>query len=252
LSEVLSRAAKSAAAFADPTRRIVCQESDKQWFVLKQPARSLLGGAGEDQSIAYRRIVATVSVGRAAADGAAAVTWYETKETPRDSWSESREVISVGVLQPAGPNTIAEMGRRLGVPANYPTDSPVPLPRLAAIHLDAANQPRFEFRKAGTSRVDGLEVWKLDYQEKASPPHPDAAIRGAFWIDPLSGRVVKSVMTKATSPLGRQVTMTYVLHQATGLCLPARMKEQSDITDTMRIETTGDFSNCHAVPVGVR
>jgi hypothetical protein len=251
LSAVLSLAARSAAAFADPTRRIVCQESDIQSFVVRQRSMSV-EVLQEDAAVAYRRIVAVLTVARGPGPDAQGVPWYDTAEAPRVSWDESRAVISAGALQPSGPSKAAETARRFGVPAQYPLDAPTPLPRLAVILLDAANQPRFAFRKTGESRVDGVAVWEVTYQENVVPSPPAAATRGTFWIEPSTGHVLKSVLTQAAVPLIREVAMTYRLHEATGLFLPVRMKERSDVSETMRIETTGTFTNCRAVQAGPR
>jgi hypothetical protein len=99
--------------------------------------------------------------------------------------------------------------------------------------------------------VDGVAVWKVNYQETV-PSVPGASVRGSFWIDPSSGHVLKSVMTRTVPPLIAEVTVTYGLHRATGLFLPVQAKERSDVSETMRIDTTGRFTNCHAVPAETR
>ncbi len=159
--------------------------------------------------------------------------------------------MTAGVLKPAGPNTAPAVRRRFGNPPDYPLDLPKPLPRLAVVFLHPANQRQFEFANGGESRVAGLTAWKVDFKEKA-PLVPGTSVRGSFSIDPAVGRVLKSEVFRATSPLFAEITATYAADRATGLFLPAQVKERSAATEVMRVDTASRITNCRVMPVESR
>lgn len=83
-----------------------------------------------------------------------------------------------------------------------PHDLHVPMFPLA--FLDRAQQKGVAFEKKGEKTVDGLRVWVIAFKETAPPlatmtdgtPQPS---RGEFYIDPLSGVVVRTHLVFDTS-----------------------------------------------------
>jgi hypothetical protein len=72
---------------------------------------------------------------------------------------------------------------------NYPT--------LVLSYLDPVMQPRFVFALAGHEHVNGVEAWKLTYEEQTQPTvirenGSDRFSRGAVWIDPRDGTIVRT------------------------------------------------------------
>jgi hypothetical protein len=243
LNDVLARAADATAAFADPSHRIVCRENDRQTTVVDLvptfPDFPVFFGP---QQLAYRHIVAS---------------WSMTPPSPHgsDAWNEVLDVESRGPFQPFGskwadPRLTAMIDRAIDVPA--------PLPRLAPVFLSAVNQPRFEFSKVGETEVQGLTVWEVKFRETATPLLWSQPIRGSFWLDPSTGRVVRSeIAVRGKAPFSDQMTVDYRLDPATALDLPHSLKRHTHITNeryqpaTARsswVETTGTFTGCRVLP----
>lgn len=240
LNDVLARAADATAAFADPSHPIVCQENDRQTTVV-----DLVPIGVNDQAIygpqelAYRDIVGS---------------WSMTPPSPcgSDAWNEVREVESLGPFQPfpsksADPRSTAIIDRTIDVPA--------PLPRLAAVFLSALNQPHFEFSKVRETEVQGLTVWEVKFRETATPSLWSQPISGSFWLDPSTGRVVRSaIAVRGKAPFSDEMTVDYRLDPATALYLPHSLKRRTHITSVQWgvrrswVDTTGTFTGCRVLP----
>jgi hypothetical protein len=87
LSDVLARAADATVAFADPSRRIVCQENDRQTTVVDLLPPDWDWPAYGPQQLAYRDIVASWSMTPPSPDG-------------DHAWNEIRDIKSLGPFQP--------------------------------------------------------------------------------------------------------------------------------------------------------
>lgn len=234
LNHVLARAADAAAAFADPGRRIVCQESDRQTMVADLVPVMMDWPSNGPQQLAYRDIVAS---------------WSVTPPSPSGSgaWQEVLDVDPPGPFQPfpsikALPRIAAIIDRTIDVPA--------PMPRWASGFLSARNQPRFEFSKAGETEVQGLTVWEVTFREAATPSIWSQPISGSFWIDPSTGRVARSAISvKGKAPFSDDMTVDYRLDPATALNLPHTLKRRTHITSERSwVETTGTFTGCRVLP----
>ena len=232
LNDVLARAAGATAAFADPSRRIVCQENDRQTTVADL-GPAMMDSPGGLQQFAYRDIVAS---------------WSMTPPSPDGSvgWNEVRDVKSFGPFQPfpskrAEPREWAMIDRTI--------DFPAPLPRLAAVFLSALNQPHFEFSKVGETEVQGLTVWEVTFRETATPTIWSQPISGSFWLDPSTGRVVRSaIAVSGKAPVSDEMTVDYRLDPATALYLPDGLKRRTHMSERSWVETTGTFTGCRALP----
>ena len=233
LNEVLARAADATAAFADPSHRIVCQENDRQTTVINPVPISLDSPAYGPQQLAYRDIVAS---------------WSMTPPSPRGSgaWNEVLDVESLGPFQPfpsirPDPRTTAIIDRTIDVPA--------PLPRLATVFLSALNQPHFEFGKVGETEVQGMTVWELKFRETATPSLWSHPISGSFWLDPSTGRVVRSaIAVRGKAPFSDEMTVHYRLDPTTALYLPHRLQRRTHVTSERSwVETTGTFTGCRVL-----
>jgi hypothetical protein len=234
LNDVLARAAAATAALADPSHRIVCQENDRQTTVVDLvPISADWSGFGPQQ-LAYRDIVAS---------------WSMTPPSPYASgaWDEVLDVESRGPFQPfpsirALPRLTAIIDRTIDVPA--------PLPRLATLFLSALNQPRFEFSKVGETEEQGLTLWEVKFRETATPSLWSQPISGSFWLDPSTGRAVRSaIAVKGKAPLSDEMTVDYRLDPATELNLPHSLKRRTHITNERSwVEATGTFTGCRVLP----
>ena len=131
-------------------------------------------------------------------------------------WTVFRDVIEVDggpvgdrearlkLLFVESPDTAVEKARRvLAESSRYnlgPLRRTVNFPTLALTFLLPENQPRFSFERKGRRSVRGTDAIEVAYAEKASPTivHDDSghdvSSRGQFWIDPETGRVLRSVL----------------------------------------------------------
>jgi hypothetical protein len=74
------------------------------------------------------------------------------------------------------------------------------VPTFALMFLFPQNQPRFVFKKSGEKTVDKVKAWVVDFDETRTPTlvvtsnGDEYPIHGELWIDPESGRLLKSHM----------------------------------------------------------
>jgi hypothetical protein len=73
-------------------------------------------------------------------------------------------------------------------------------PTMALYFLQAKNQPRFKFEKKGQDAIGGVAAWKVAFKETQRPTivktssGKDMPVAGTAWIDPDTGRVLKTHM----------------------------------------------------------
>ena len=112
------------------------------------------------------------------------------------------------------------------------------VPTFALTILLDRNIGSFTFRRGREETVDGLRLLRVDFEEKATPTlvrgtdEGDVPSSGSFWIDPLTGRVVKTFLrasrvSGATALAGLTLESTVVYHRSDtlGLWVPADMRE---------------------------
>ena len=239
LHDVLARAADATAAFADTSRRIVCHENARQTTMVALAPVFTDMSTYDPRQLAYRDIVASWSMMPPSPDGSGA-------------WNEVLEIESRGPFQPfpsirALPRLTAIIDRTIDVPA--------PLPRWATAFLSARNQPHFEFSKVGETKVEGLTLWEVKFRETATPSLWSQPISGSFWLDPSTGRAVRSaIAVRGTAPFSDEMTVDYRLDPATALCLPHRLKRRTRITpvdvrsEWSQVDTTGTVTGCRVLP----
>jgi hypothetical protein len=90
----------------------------------------------------------------------------------------------------------------------------VNIPTMALTYFKGNYQSRSKFIDKGTDVVDRVRTREIEFREQALPrvinTSDGAAAMGRVWIDPESGRVVKTVLmltgaVRATSPSGRSL-----------------------------------------------
>ncbi len=121
-------------------------------------------------------------------------------------------------------------------------------PTFVLSFLHPRNRDRMRFVELGAERVGELSTWVVGYREIPvdgasfieTQDGDNLLTRGRFWIDPTSGRVVRSELIAGDARVERTATITvdYRLFPALDLWLPAQMHEVYEATDATRRSTT--------------
>jgi hypothetical protein len=87
------------------------------------------------------------------------------------------------------------------------------LPTLALLFLRGPEQDRSTWTRGNSRRINGKEVVELRFAEHAMPrviaSRDDAAATGRFWIEPESGRIVRSELLIDSMGVSGSVTVTF-------------------------------------------
>jgi hypothetical protein len=137
----------------------------------------------------------------------------------------------------------------------------IDVPTFALMLLRPEYRRRFQFRKHGEETIESTSVWRIDFVEHARPSivrtlrNSDVMLEGSFWIDPMSGRVVKTlVKTEGTPDPGIRippptrtplmwVLVAYAPNDALGLWVPDRMNEVAVSMDRSSVTVAATYSN---------
>jgi hypothetical protein len=120
------------------------------------------------------------------------------------------------------------------------------VPTMALTYLRESNQWRSTFTAAGREKIEGVNTQIVAFSETATPTvvragASDLPARGRFWIDPESGRVVKSEIWIPGPPSSGKITVTYGPVPNLSVWAPLQMKEEYVGWETIRAEAT--YSN---------
>jgi hypothetical protein len=126
------------------------------------------------------------------------------------------------------------------------------MPLVALRFLRRFNQSRSLFRIAGDARVGSLLSTLLEFEEQSMPrviSSPDAAAaRGRFWVEPGSGRILRSELSFETgtvdqkTPLRSRVRVSYGWDERVNEWLPLSMQEEYRVAAAL-IEGVASYSN---------
>ena len=122
------------------------------------------------------------------------------------------------------------------------------LPTLALRYLDPARRAKLAFRRQGQATIGGVKTWELAFAERGSPTvvrdgTRDVPATGSLWIDPATGRVVRSTMRLKLGAVSAEVTVTYRSEARAGDTLvPAEMREVY-LGASRRLECVATYSN---------
>jgi hypothetical protein len=236
--EVVSRAAGYVAAYGERLGLIVGVERYTQ---------QLRGDAAEPET---RRLVAEFALLRVAEGWAGFREVFEVDGVPV---ADRRDRLETLLLDRAREGVLE--GRRIAdESARYnlgPVQRNFNTPTMALFFLHPRNQERFRYTKSGEEVIDGLRVWAVSYKEAnrptivRTPTGRSAPASGVFWIDPLTGRVVRtrieleaeiepaagagSDRTMAPVRTTVDVTVSYRQDERFGLLLPSEMRESYEV-----------------------
>jgi hypothetical protein len=123
------------------------------------------------------------------------------------------------------------------------------VPTLALRFLDKADRGRAVFRKVGETTIEGVHTWEYAYEERQSPTLVSAAgdsdnpAEGSFWIDPGTGRVMKSTLRLIQPGVTIEITVTYRPDaKAARAWLPSEMRE-TYVGAAQKLECVAKYTN---------
>jgi hypothetical protein len=146
----------------------------------------------------------------------------------------------------ASARAIAEEQAKYNLGGIYRT---INVPTLPLEFLLPDRQPRFRFKDSGTSAAAGVEVRAVNYEERArptiirTPNGGDVVARGTLWVDPASGRVLKTELD-TPGPRGMRVNIAvdYALEPRLQMLVPVTMRETYRGRD-IEISAVATYSN---------
>jgi hypothetical protein len=105
------------------------------------------------------------------------------------------------------------------------------VPTLALELLSPSRRNALRLVRRGEDSVDGIRALRIDFEEK-----PDMALirtttggglpsRGSFWVDPTSGRILKTDLRTEVGGAKMEVSVVYRRATEVGLWLPSEMHE---------------------------
>jgi hypothetical protein len=119
---------------------------------------------------------------------------------------------------------------------------------------------RFEFKKHGTDKIDGVEVWEVRFQELRAPTlvkgtgGESLLSHGSLWIEPLTGRILKTEFSIenpfSKPPVKGKVTVTYKPNKALGILVPSEMNEHFE-AELSAVDCVAKYSNFRSFKVDV-
>ena len=131
---------------------------------------------------------------------------------------------------------VQDEGSRFNLVSLGRTD--INVPTFALTILLDRNIKAFAFRRGREESVDRVAVLRVDFEETGRPTlvrgadGSDVPLSGSFWIDPLTGRIVKTLLraardtgSDALAGLTLEATVDYHRSDTLGLWVPAAMRE---------------------------
>ena len=145
------------------------------------------------------------------------------------------------------------------------------LPTFALMVLRPDNLERFRFNKVGEETLavhtegvlpatPDVQAWVLRFEEEPGPrflsgtPGNETSLSGRFWIDTITGRVLRSELVIATEQqtLDAAITVRYDLDERLGMWVPVEMEERYVGADEHRVGGRATYSNFRRFEVEVR
>jgi hypothetical protein len=124
---------------------------------------------------------------------------------------------------------ISQEGARYNIGRIYRT---INVPTLALVFLTPARVSSFRFERRDEEVVEGIRAWRLDFEEVGRPTvvrqadtGRDLPSSGSLWVDPLTGRIVKTIVRNGDEAFRVESTVVYRPNDALGLWAPAEMRE---------------------------
>lgn len=222
LDEVLGRAAVYLETYTRQVAGVVAQERYQQSVA---PRRGVVSAYPATQRVLTSDVMSMVGADR---EWMSVRDVFEVDGRPvRDHDQRLQKLILASAVNPfVRARQIADESARFNVGFRRNFN----LPSIGSAFLTAANQPRSRFTRAGTARVAGIEAAIVAFREVEpqtiiTSVKGDVPSTGRFWIDPATGRLLKSEVRSDSDQIVVDVTVTFALVPPIGLWLPATMEE---------------------------
>lgn len=245
LATVLARAAAYVADFHRQLASIVAEERYVQdWTAVR------LGGVRRTSDPAHRVLLSDLLLVKPGGDA----PWMEFRDVfdvDGRAVRERSERLETMFLHPS-PSTAGQISKILNESARFnigDINRNVNTPLFPLQFIEAANQPRFRFKRTGDRRpkamtgaaapADGAfrvstEVWAIAYDEKQSGTMiktaglKDLPSHGRFWIEPPTGRVLMSELMVENREIKAIIDVSFQSEPLLGLLVPIEMRERYD------------------------
>ena len=130
------------------------------------------------------------------------------------------------------------------------------IPTMALAFLRRDNQPRSKFTLDGTAKLEDIATVVVSFTERDKPTiirsgTADAPASGRFWIDPATGRVVRSQLRAAPPKVSATVTVTYAAAPKLNVWVPVSMSESYKGSSGESIAGNASYQNFRRFSVDV-
>ncbi len=130
------------------------------------------------------------------------------------------------------------------------------VPTMALSYVRAENQSRSRFTVESTARLDGVSTVVVTFVEASRPTiirsgESDAPATGRLWIDPATGRVLRTQIKLTPAKLNATITVSYKLVSKLDLWVPTSMSETYRTAQGETINGSASYSNFRRFNVDV-
>jgi VWFA-related protein len=134
----------------------------------------------------------------------------------------------------APPGAVDQARRILAESARYNLGAlqrDINVPTMALTYLRASNQSRSDFSVDGDQNIGGVSAVVLEFKERTSPTivrsaDGDLPATGRVWVEPETGRVLKTEISLASRRSGAKITVTYGAVPELTMWVPVVMTEE--------------------------
>jgi len=121
-------------------------------------------------------------------------------------------------------------------------------PTMALPFLERNNHLRSEFEVGGSETVSKVRVDTLRFQERFAPrmirTADDSAAYGRFWIEPQTGRLIRTELHVSSEDTRGVVTVDYAPQEKlAGLWVPVKMTEKYAVGTNKTIDCVATYTN---------
>jgi hypothetical protein len=121
-------------------------------------------------------------------------------------------------------------------------------PVLGLAVVEAEAQSRFRYSLGKIDRKVGPDVWTIEYQEVTPPAfvrgrsNIDLFAHGRVWIEPDSGRILKTEVLLEQPSLRARVTTSFRFDDRFGIAVPYQMQEEYKFDNGTRVTAIATYS----------